>query len=130
MAGRCGVSLNGERTHDRCVAVCFLDGSHLAAEMVRAGLARDCPAGATNPLRRKPPRPARRSAGGTGYRTTAARVDPPGRRPIEAQHGGAIVLGVAAVLEILGTRIERPELVEQPVVGCELDHSGRTRPYR
>jgi endonuclease YncB( thermonuclease family) len=35
--------LNGERTHDRCVAVCFLEGSDLAAEMVRAGLARDCP---------------------------------------------------------------------------------------
>jgi micrococcal nuclease len=35
--------LDGERTHDRCVAVCYLDGMDRAAEMVRAGLARDCP---------------------------------------------------------------------------------------
>jgi endonuclease YncB( thermonuclease family) len=35
--------LDGERTHDRCVAVCYLEGRDLAAEMVRAGLARDCP---------------------------------------------------------------------------------------
>ena len=35
--------LDGERTHDRCVAVCYLEGRDLAAEMIRAGLARDCP---------------------------------------------------------------------------------------
>jgi micrococcal nuclease len=35
--------LNGERTHDRCVATCYLDGQDISAEMVRAGVARDCP---------------------------------------------------------------------------------------
>jgi endonuclease YncB( thermonuclease family) len=35
--------LNGERTHDRCVAVCFLDGADIAEALVRQGLARDCP---------------------------------------------------------------------------------------
>jgi endonuclease YncB( thermonuclease family) len=35
--------LDGARTRDRCVAVCDLEGMDLAAVMVRAGLARDCP---------------------------------------------------------------------------------------
>jgi micrococcal nuclease len=35
--------LNGERTHDRCVGVCYLDGADVSAEMVRRGVARDCP---------------------------------------------------------------------------------------
>jgi len=35
--------LDGERTHDRCAAVCYIEGRDLAAEMVCAGLARDCP---------------------------------------------------------------------------------------
>jgi micrococcal nuclease len=35
--------LTGERTHDRCVGVCYLDGADIAAELVAAGLARDCP---------------------------------------------------------------------------------------
>ena len=35
--------LNGEQTHDRCVGVCYLDGADISAEMVAAGLARDCP---------------------------------------------------------------------------------------
>jgi micrococcal nuclease len=35
--------LNGERTHDRCVGVCYLDGADIAAEMVASGVARDCP---------------------------------------------------------------------------------------
>jgi endonuclease YncB( thermonuclease family) len=35
--------LNGERTHDRCVAVCHLNGADIAEVMVRTGLARDCP---------------------------------------------------------------------------------------
>jgi len=35
--------LNGERTHDRCVGVCYLNGRDISAEMVRAGVARDCP---------------------------------------------------------------------------------------
>ena len=35
--------LDGERTHDRCVAVCYLNGADIAEAMVRAGLARDCP---------------------------------------------------------------------------------------
>jgi micrococcal nuclease len=35
--------LDGQRTYDRCVAVCYLEGVDIAAEMVAAGLARDCP---------------------------------------------------------------------------------------
>ncbi len=38
--------LTGERNHrnhDRCIGVCFLDGADVAAELVRAGVARDCP---------------------------------------------------------------------------------------
>jgi endonuclease YncB( thermonuclease family) len=35
--------LNGERTGDRCVGVCYLEGADIAAKMVAAGLARDCP---------------------------------------------------------------------------------------
>jgi micrococcal nuclease len=35
--------LDGTRTHDRCAGVCYLDGRDVAAELVRAGVARDCP---------------------------------------------------------------------------------------
>jgi micrococcal nuclease len=35
--------LDGEATYDRCAAICFLEGADIAAEMVRLGLARDCP---------------------------------------------------------------------------------------
>jgi endonuclease YncB( thermonuclease family) len=35
--------LDGERTHDRCVGICYLDGKDISAEMVRQGVARDCP---------------------------------------------------------------------------------------
>ena len=35
--------LDGTRTRDRCAGVCFLDGRDIAAELVRQGLARDCP---------------------------------------------------------------------------------------
>jgi micrococcal nuclease len=35
--------LDGERTHDRCVGVCYLDSADIAEVMVREGLARDCP---------------------------------------------------------------------------------------
>jgi micrococcal nuclease len=35
--------LDGDRTHDRCVGVCYLDGADIAEVMVREGLARDCP---------------------------------------------------------------------------------------
>ena len=34
--------LDGDRTYDRCAAICTLDGADIAAEMVRLGLARDC----------------------------------------------------------------------------------------
>jgi micrococcal nuclease len=34
--------LDGERTHDRCVAVCYMDGADIAAVLVSQGLARDC----------------------------------------------------------------------------------------
>jgi micrococcal nuclease len=35
--------LDGEATYDRCVATCHLDGADISEEMVRMGLARDCP---------------------------------------------------------------------------------------
>ena len=35
--------LDGGRTHDRCAGNCDLNGTDVAAELVRAGLARDCP---------------------------------------------------------------------------------------
>jgi endonuclease YncB( thermonuclease family) len=35
--------LDGDRTHDRCVGVCYLNGADIAEVMVREGLARDCP---------------------------------------------------------------------------------------
>jgi micrococcal nuclease len=35
--------LDGSRTHDRCVGVCFLDGRDIAKALIRVGLARDCP---------------------------------------------------------------------------------------
>jgi micrococcal nuclease len=35
--------LDGERTHDRCVGICYLHGEDISKIMVRGGLARDCP---------------------------------------------------------------------------------------
>ena len=35
--------LTGERSHDRLIGVCYLDGRDIAAELIGAGLARDCP---------------------------------------------------------------------------------------
>jgi len=35
--------LDGTRTYDRCVGVCYLDGTDISEELVRRGLARDCP---------------------------------------------------------------------------------------
>ena len=35
--------LDGSRTYDRCAGICYLDGADIAAELVRRGLARDCP---------------------------------------------------------------------------------------
>lgn len=35
--------LNGERTYDRCVGVCYLGGKDIATKLVREGVARDCP---------------------------------------------------------------------------------------
>jgi endonuclease YncB( thermonuclease family) len=35
--------LDGERTHDRCVGICYLEDVDISAEMVRRGVARDCP---------------------------------------------------------------------------------------
>jgi endonuclease YncB( thermonuclease family) len=34
--------LNGERTHDRWVGVCFADGEDIGAAVIAAGLALDC----------------------------------------------------------------------------------------
>ena len=35
--------LDGDRTYDRCVAICHLEGADISATLVRQGLARDCP---------------------------------------------------------------------------------------
>jgi micrococcal nuclease len=35
--------LDRERTHDRCVGVCYLDGEDISKVMVHRGVARDCP---------------------------------------------------------------------------------------
>ena len=35
--------LDSERTHGRCVGVCYLNGEDIGEAMVRQGLARDCP---------------------------------------------------------------------------------------
>ena len=40
-AVRC--ELNGDRSHDRMIGVCFLDGQDIGATIIAAGLARDCP---------------------------------------------------------------------------------------
>lgn len=34
--------LNGERSHDRRVGICYLDGRDIGAEIIGLGLARDC----------------------------------------------------------------------------------------
>lgn len=42
--GRIAVcDLTGERTHNREVGICRVDGKDIAAEVIAAGLARDCP---------------------------------------------------------------------------------------
>lgn len=35
--------LNGERSYDRVIGVCFLNGQDIGASIIGAGLARDCP---------------------------------------------------------------------------------------
>jgi endonuclease YncB( thermonuclease family) len=35
--------LDGERTHGRCVGVCYLDGADISEVMVHRGVVRDCP---------------------------------------------------------------------------------------
>ena len=35
--------LNGERTHDRFVGICYLDGQDIGEAVIKAGLALDCP---------------------------------------------------------------------------------------
>lgn len=35
--------LNGEKTHDRFVGVCYLDDQDIGAAVIKAGLALDCP---------------------------------------------------------------------------------------
>ena len=35
--------LDGEATYDRCAAICHLERADISEEMVRMGLARDCP---------------------------------------------------------------------------------------
>jgi endonuclease YncB( thermonuclease family) len=60
--------LDGEHTHDRCVGVCYLDGTDIAAVMVRRGLARNCP------VQRRPV--SRGGAAGWPIRRTAHRLLP------------------------------------------------------
>lgn len=35
--------LNGKKTYDRFVGVCYLDGKDIGASVIEAGLALDCP---------------------------------------------------------------------------------------
>ena len=35
--------LDGDRTYDRCVAICTLEGADISETLVQQGLARDCP---------------------------------------------------------------------------------------
>jgi micrococcal nuclease len=45
--------LDGERTHDRCAGLCYLEGADVAAEMVAAGVARDSPSSAASDIARR-----------------------------------------------------------------------------
>ena len=49
--------LTGERSHDRLIGICYLNGKDIAAELVAAGLGRDCPrysGGRYAPMDRRP----------------------------------------------------------------------------
>jgi micrococcal nuclease len=35
--------LDGERTHDRCVGICYLEGEDISEAVIHLGVARDCP---------------------------------------------------------------------------------------
>ncbi len=43
MGKRLRCELNGEKTHDRFVGVCYLDGKDIGATVIANGLALDCP---------------------------------------------------------------------------------------
>ena len=43
MGKRVSCELNGEKTHDRLVGVCYLDGQDIGATVIANGLALDCP---------------------------------------------------------------------------------------
>ena len=43
MSKRLRCELNGEKTHDRFVGVCYLDGKDIGATVIANGLALDCP---------------------------------------------------------------------------------------
>lgn len=43
MGKRVRCELNGEKTHDRFVGTCYLDGQDIGASVIAAGLALDCP---------------------------------------------------------------------------------------
>jgi endonuclease YncB( thermonuclease family) len=36
-------ALNGQKTHDRWVGTCYIDGRDIGTAIIAAGLARDCP---------------------------------------------------------------------------------------
>ena len=48
-AGKLWAKLDGERTHDRCVGICYLDGQDISEVVVRHGLAPRMPCGARSP---------------------------------------------------------------------------------
>jgi len=75
IAARC--ELNGERTHDRCVGVCYLGDVDIAAEMVRRlGIVRASAAGGIATRSSGPRRQAQQSGGRTHCRGTAVRDRP------------------------------------------------------
>jgi micrococcal nuclease len=43
MGKRVRCELNGDKTHDRLVGTCYLDGQDIGATVIAKGLALDCP---------------------------------------------------------------------------------------
>jgi hypothetical protein len=70
--------LTGKQTYDRCVGVCYLNGINIEEQLVRIGLARDCPrfqAGGTASSSRRQRTRAQPSGKRTSCRATAERGD-------------------------------------------------------
>jgi micrococcal nuclease len=115
--------LDGTRTYDRCVGICYLDSQDIGEAMVAAGLVRDCPRFSeadTGPPRCKLLRAARRSERTTVCRDTVACDRSAAAAPDRSS--APVRFMVAGVLEVLRVAIEREQLVQEPVVSRELDH--------